>query len=93
MSRYIDADKIDYSVRPVYSGISLATGEAIYLNCAVTYERDIDEMPTADVVEVVRCKECKHLTVIDDVVMCSRLEYHSEDADLCHFCSYGERRE
>ena len=44
-------------------------------------------------VEVVRCKDCKHLTLIDEVVICSRIEYHSEDVDLDHFCSYGERRE
>ena len=56
------------------------------------YEYEKRRGATADLVEVVRCTDCKHLTVIDDVVLCSRLEYHSEEVDLFHFCSYGERR-
>ena len=45
MPRYIDADKIDYTVTIV--------GEAEYAGYrAVAFESDIDEIPTADVMEV-----------------------------------------
>ena len=57
----------------------------------------LEALPAADVVPVVRCKDCKH-----------RVDWHedgySEDAGMCiatinhlvapnHFCSYGERKE
>ena len=52
-------------------------------------------IPTADVVEVVRCKDCKHYKPYDE---------HAEDfdgkcilrwcaTDETEFCSYGERRD
>ena len=55
--------------------------------------------PSADVVEVVRCKDCKfaHLTYSGDCKYCDNVRddddfhitvYYSGD----HYCSYGERR-
>ena len=47
-------------------------------------------LPTADVVEVVRCKECKHFTAgycCRDIKGRSQMHYMGEEA----FCSYGER--
>ena len=56
----------------------------------------IDDAPTADVVEVVRCVECKHRIYDEDFVSghyCvkrpSNGGYFCDDDD---FCSYGERR-
>ena len=51
------------------------------------------EAPTADVVEVVRCKNCKHfITDTFKRTMCNRtftmFEMNEND-----FCSYGERKE
>ena len=46
MPRYIDADKL----------VDLATHEGAYGYVDV---HDIRNTPTADVVEVVRCKDCK----------------------------------
>lgn len=65
----------------------------------------IDDAPTVDAVEVVRCRECKHHRdkneqeqkyLVEDILICI-----SPDAtDDCwnavwpdHFCSYGERKE
>ena len=54
---------------------------------------DVEEMPTVDAVEVVRCLECKH---------CDPENYHCDHpmgtaAPLRRkpddFCSYGERKE
>lgn len=51
---------------------------------------------TADVVEVVRCKDCKYLTTTkiagDSVWICKNAKgMVSPDPDL--YCSYGERKE
>ena len=57
------------------------------------------EMTTADVVEVVRCKDCKHLTVVNNESVYARCEktgyiFGSFETDTReHFCAYGERRE
>ena len=55
MSRYIDADKIKYD--EIYKGDS-TTFE--FRAKIVAYKEQIDKIPYADVVEVVRCKDCKH---------------------------------
>ena len=69
----------------------------IYHNMVVACEH---WMPTADVVEVVRCKDCKYFTIDDGDILgvcdCARIArnnggeiYPVED----HFCSYGKRKE
>ena len=64
----------------------------------------LEEVPTADVVEVVRCGKCKHWSchskgkLIDEKIgMCYNNEFpfHCEDRPIMRatdFCSYGERR-
>ena len=56
--------------------------------------------PTVDVVEVVRCKDCKHWSVDQYGCVCN-LHSEKENADYpafevqmlpTDFCSYGERR-
>lgn len=85
MARYIDAD--------------LAIDEIIKDMCGVP---DIDEglslaiselrlMPTADVVEVVRCKDC----VYYENFLCGRFNAYGDSVEEPEYdyCSYGERRE
>ena len=48
----------------------------------------IDEMPTIDAVQVVRCKDCKHFD--GSYPMCCRFEETFEPED---YCSFGEKRE
>jgi hypothetical protein len=54
--------------------------------------------PTADVVEVVRCCDCKYCeTVIHSIIdepqwFCTRM-VKTFDVDPTCFCSYGERKE
>lgn len=50
-----------------------------------------EETPTADVVEVVRCKDCKHFTY--DNGGCCGFGVGLCFVDENQFCSYGERRE
>ena len=51
--------------------------------------------PSSDVVEVVRCKDCKHYdTYFRKCYLFCTHEYHTElDVEDDHFCSHGERRE
>ena len=60
----------------------------------VVPEWKIQKFPAADVVEVVRCKDCKHENVhhaISD--KCTWCDYWGIDPDFDDFCSYGERKD
>lgn len=53
--------------------------------------RDVDEIPAADVVAVVRCRECKYVNpTLDGRLVCGAT---TNPNWVCseHFCSYGER--
>lgn len=73
MPRYIDAEKIKYTE---------------YINGDVTVSKDlVKKIPTADVVEIVRCKDCKYFV--------SEICRHDLAMNLIcadDFCSYGEKR-
>ena len=98
MSRYIDADKTRADLW--MHGMNMS-GE--YQGVWVRFkdiEMVFDSQPTADVVPVVRCKECKwccHFTdghiecrLIYDLKPVPRTYMRMRESD---FCSYGERRE
>ena len=56
----------------------------------------IDEMPSADVVQVVRCKDCKHFYFADNRIPQEQryvCEISGEIWKPDSFCSYGERKE
>lgn len=78
MPRYIDADKI------IYSWMVDSDGEE---HDGVTLQSIIRKIPTADMVEVVRCKECKYFCKVSKY--CSDFMTTDEDG----FCKWGERRE
>ena len=50
----------------------------------------LDNCPTVDAVEVVRCKDCKSLEITGCYGECRKLVRIVKPWD---FCSYGERRE
>ena len=80
--RYIDADAL----------LNRMPNDLPY---KASVKRIVMQAPTADVVEVVRCKDCKHYgrkygdTVIGYCCHTKQSGYCDKD----HFCSYGERRE
>jgi hypothetical protein len=56
-------------------------------------ERALYNAPAADVVEVVRCKSCKHrITDTFGRTMCSR-SFTWIEVNLNDFCSHGERKD
>ena len=51
----------------------------------------IDKCPTVDAVEVVRCKDCKHIETIENSIpYCT---WHHSGCGYDDFCSYGERKD
>ena len=99
--RYIDADALKEQIQ-FRLPIDNKNAEVIS-GCVDITRRIIDNAPTADVVEVVRCKDCKHfhraiLECVDgnpsDWGICDCEWFNSEDYDVTEndFCSYGERR-
>ena len=61
----------------------LATANGILL--------DENQAPAADVVDVVRCKDCKHLMFSDMYGECSQAHMGIVRPD--DYCSYGERKD
>ena len=74
MARYIDCDKCYHAKVCAY--------KEVYKGMIVDCKKHI---PTADVVEVVHCADCKHLVVYDN--FCMYFGHKTNDND---FCSYGE---
>ena len=90
MARYIDADSLIKTVNEFIEFYNLGM-----LNVDSFVEAVVDMLPTADVVEAVRCKDCKHARVHDYApaecqYYCTlAVNYHSKD----FFCALGERNE
>ena len=58
-------------------------------NCCCQTVTDILDFPTADAVEVVRCKDCRYSYTIKCGRWCDKQEQYVEDDD---FCSGGGRK-
>ena len=59
-------------------------------------KRVLMQAPTADVVEVVRCKDCKYFTkemIGGDLECICACAFAMINIDPDRYCSYGERRE
>ena len=90
-----ERDKIPYelvSEKPFKHGNSMRGGIRKALRC-------IEQAPTVDAVPVVRCRECKHLNVVNRKELyahCPKtntvfLPFELDTRE--HFCSLGERKE
>ena len=54
---------------------------------------EIDDAPTIDAVEVVRCRDCKHYIVEGITTQYGWCHEYKHSVNEDDFCSYGERRE
>ena len=94
--RYIDADALikDLESRRLVFKNTISVADALRTQGRVMREA-IEEAPTADVVEVVRCRDCEYsYTDKYDRLMCHiRNGSYNEECAPNDFCSYGERRE
>lgn len=92
MARYVDAEKIKFT------GDTFNDKDETYVKLS-DVKQAIDQTPTADVVEVVRCKDCKcceHCypakAIGEEAIegwYCKIRKKHMRPDD---FCSYGERK-
>ena len=95
MSRYIDVEPLEKALKMNVNGFKHEGSDyARGYDSALTTMKDmLQGFPTADVVEVVRCKDCKFYKDWGDCITCL---YWTEDWDVSTepnaFCSYGERR-
>ena len=86
MSRYIDADELREHLQ---NKLKTDYEMGLYNHGALTesFLRFVERQPTADVVKVVRCKDCRHQDECNQYVLIS-----GDEGELA-FCSYGERSE
>ena len=82
MTRYIDAEQAIHLIEnDALSQIYYSKSDAI--DC-------INAAPTADVVQVVRCKDCKYFYQDGNIKVCKHWNCHSTTDGA--YCSCGERR-
>ena len=93
MSRYIDVDKINFNDANNY----LDENNDILISLR-SVNQIIKSTPTADVVEVVRCRDCIYYQKVatGGLCMCGdnktsyAADFYPKEND---FCSYGERKD
>ena len=93
MVRYIDAEEL---TEEITSLSVMLGGEDVFKTAKKSILRIIDEQPTADVAEVVRCKDCEWS--VERVTNNEIFPYQCLNTTACgkprralDFCSYGER--
>ena len=101
--RLIDADRLN---KPIYAEEDNITGSGMSYDEICGYNdgidiawNKIDQAPTIDAVPVVRCKDCKHLNVVNRKELyahCPKtntvfLPFELDTRE--HFCSLGKRKE
>ena len=90
MSKYIDADLlISKELIPLTKRLDCCHPKQ--MKGVLMAMSKINSAPAADVVDVVRCKNCKHLMFSDMYGECSQAHMGIVRPD--DFCSYGEREE
>lgn len=94
MARYINAERLKDSMFAYYDCLEeSANGRPYKGDTLMDYEvvdmiEDcIDNAPTADVVEVVRCKDCKYFKQHKCIKLNGMVSLNADN-----FCSYGEKK-
>ena len=103
MARYVDADLLYKEVTEKFRDINAGGYPFNLVVCDMA--RLVEKAPTADVVEVVRCKDCKYRETFACPVYREEFATWEEDGYIEHevlifddstddfFCSYGKRKE
>ena len=95
MARYIDADKFLRSMITKFKRVPLL-GVSKYINGEEYFEGEplnllINETPVADVVEIVRCKDCQYFYQDGDIKVCKHWNCHSTTYNA--YCSYAKKKD
>lgn len=89
MAEYIERAEVLKRFEEIKSSKDISFADALYLDGVMAV---IDSVPAADVVEVVRCGECKFYSPVEgDVGDCEREDILYLNVNKADFCSYGER--
>lgn len=89
---YIEREALVKDMRD-YADRKAACGHIELANGILKGVGRAEDFPAADVVEVVRCRDCKWWNDCDDESYCSNPDGLDNYALPDDFCSYGERRE
>ncbi len=100
MTKYIDAEEFIEDIKAENTNLMMdglkGTPRRMALSAKDVIER-INEIPTADVQEVVRCKDCKYCQTLKykprDIYMCVERFNYTEETDPDGFCHRGKRKE
>ena len=86
--RLIDADALKDKCYITINGVTIGRNNYVMFH-------EIDDAPTIDAVQVVRCKDCRHGWYDDDIeyYVCRHPKGLNEELYGVDFCSYGKRRE
>ena len=90
MTRLIDSDSLLRKIHDTAEGLADCDQQNAAWALRKYAVRDIMDAPSVDAVEVVRCRECKHLMFSDLYGECKRGNLGIVNPD--DFCSYGERK-
>lgn len=95
MTRYIDADALYASIAKDTYLLTDESNSRDYGMFLIGIRKKIDNAPTIDVVEVVRCKDCRHANECHKSVQYTRNEPNTVTIGYSQieWCSRGERRE
>ena len=87
MSRYVDMDKVYETARKYHKDFAESIADLTSLR------EVLEDTPTADVVEVVRCKDCKYYQDNNNWYPHNECKWHQDETpDADDFCSCGERK-
>ncbi len=90
MRKYIDAEEFNtHKFEFAVIKYANAYGEL----CQIPLRKFIKELPSADVVKVVRCKDCKKAWLKDDGDTVRYCSAHCIIKRKDDYCSYGERKD
>lgn len=94
MAEYIGREKVK-NILEAKAEMASGTPKEVFYNAA----KMLELIPAADVVEVVRCKDCKFAFPYRNYYYCENEDspFTNSDWAVCpngdDFCSYGERKE
>ena len=78
----------------IVSALNGTRGHGVTSITALNIVEELENVPAADVVEVVRCKDCQHWGGVTYGFVCRK--FSGSETKICmgaeHYCSYGERK-
>lgn len=90
MKEYIEKEAFKQHLRELKKQVNeIMPGQSVI--SGTTLSELIDRFPAADVVEVVRCKDCRYLTYSDMYGECGKALLGVVTPN--DYCSHGERKE